>query len=360
MKVTLFSKYSRLGASSRLRSLQYLPALEAAGIEVAVQPLFDDAYLKGLYGGQGRSMEAVARHYAARARELRLSGGSDLLWIEYEALPYLPYKLERFLMPEGVPYVVDYDDAVFHNYDLAARTWVRSLLGKKIDQVMAGATTVIAGNDYLAARARQAGAGHVEYLPTVVDIERYDFTPQSGNSEPVIGWIGSPATQRYVTDLAPVLERIGQKHRARLVLVGARPDVAECFHDLPVEVLPWSETTETDHLKGFDIGIMPLPEGPWERGKCGYKLIQYMACGKPVVTSPVGVNTQIVQNWNCGLLADDSEQWSQALDRLLKTPSDRVAFGHKARGAVEQHYSLQAQAQRLIGILRDSVAQGQC
>ncbi|ABI57678.1 glycosyltransferase family 4 protein [Alkalilimnicola ehrlichii MLHE-1] len=354
MKVTLLSKYSRLGASSRLRSLQYLPALEAAGINVTVCPLFDDDYLEGLYSGQGRSVGSVARRFATRVRDLRESAHADLLWLEYEALPYLPHWLEHALMPRALPYVVDYDDAVFHNYDLSGRAWVRRLLGRKIDRVMARAATVICGNDYLAARARQAGAGRIEYLPTVVDTDRYPFTRRPGNAEPVIGWIGSPSTQHYVTELAPILERIGEKHGARLVLVGARPDVAEWFRNLPVEVVPWSEDTEADQVARFDIGIMPLPDGPWERGKCGYKLIQYMACGKPVIASPVGVNMRIVQDWNCGLLADDHEQWFRALDRLLGDPSERETFGATGREAVEAHYSLQAQAPRLAVALREA------
>lgn len=347
----LLSKYSRLGASSRLRSLQYLPALEAAGIEVTIRPLFDDDYLKTLYADKGRQIGSVARRYAVRARDLRRAADVDLLWVEKEALPYLPHWLERLLMPRGVPYVVDYDDAVFHNYDLSGRAWVRRLLGRKIDRVMAGAATVICGNDYLASRARGAGAWRVEYLPTVVDAERYPFVPRPGNAELVIGWIGSPSTQQYVTELAPVLERVGEKHGARLVMVGARPNVVECFANLPVDVVPWSEATEAEQVARFDIGIMPLRDGPWERGKCGYKLIQYMACGKPVIASPVGVNTRIVQDWECGLLAEDHEQWFQALNRLLSDSAEREAFGHKGHEALEVHYSLQAQAPRLADML---------
>ncbi|RZU99096.1 glycosyltransferase family 4 protein [Spiribacter vilamensis] len=357
MKVTLLSKYSRLGASSRLRSLQYLPALETAGIEVTVRPLFDDDYLKTLYAGKGRAISLVARRYAVRARDLRRAVDADLLWVEKEALPYLPHWLEHVLMPRGVPYVVDYDDAVFHNYDLSGRAWVRRLLGRKIDRVMAEATTVICGNDYLAERACGAGARRVEYLPTVVDAERYPFVPRPGNAQPVIGWIGSPSTQQYVTELAPVLERIGKKYDARLVLVGARPDVAERFGDLPVEIVPWSEDTEAEQVASFDVGIMPLLDGPWERGKCGYKLIQYMACGKPVVASPVGVNEKIVHDWACGLLAGSHEQWFEALDHLISDTDQRQRLGRRGRDAIEKHYSMQVQAPHLANMLIQAITE---
>lgn len=361
MKVALLSKYSRLGASTRLRSLQYLPALQQADIEVTRYALFDDDYLKRLYGGEGRSLASVARRYAQRVGQLRRIKQADLIWLEYEAFPYVPYWLEKGLMPRGVPYVVDYDDAVFHHYDLSSRRLVRSLLGRKIDQVMAGATAVICGNDYLADRARQAGAKRIERVPTVVDAHRYSIGEPSdaeAGRAPVIGWIGSPSTQRYVLELKPVLEAMHREHGARLVLVGARPELASQFGELPVEVLPWSEESEARAIAGFDIGIMPLPDGPWERGKCGYKLIQYMAAGKPVVASSVGVNAEIVQGWECGELADEQAQWCEALGGLLMDPARRQALGRRGRQAVEQHYSLMAQAPRLAEMLRSAAREG--
>ena len=355
MKVALLSKYSRLGASTRLRSLQYLLSLEQNGIHVRHYPLFDDDYLKRLYGGQGRSLAAMVRSYQQRVREMRQLQEFDLIWLEKEALPYVPYWLEEGLMPHGVPYIVDYDDAVFHNYDLSSKRLVRRLLGSKIDQVMAGAAAVICGNDYLAERARKAGARRIERVPTVVDASRYqlarnDESQQKG--DPVIGWIGSPSTQSYVFALKSVLEGLHRQYGARLVLVGAQPQLAGQFGDLPVEVVPWTEEGEANAIAGFDIGIMPLPDGPWERGKCGYKLIQYMACGKPVVASSIGVNVEIVQGWRCGKLADAPDQWREALGKLLVDPTQRELLGQRGRHAVEQHYSLQAQAPRLAEILR--------
>lgn len=356
MNVTLLSKYSRLGASSRLRSLQYLPELAAAGIRVTPLPLFDDAYLRRLYGGRGRAVGAVARRYLARALHLQRAFGSDLFWIEKEALPYFPWWVEQLLRPAGTPYVVDYDDAIFHNYDNSRHALVRTLLGRKIDCVMAGAVTVTCGNRYLAARANQAGARDIRHIPTVVDAARYTPLPDAGNLRPVIGWIGSPSTQKYVLELSAVFERLHQAHGIQLVLVGARPEVAKQFEAVPVDVLPWTEDTEAHHVASFDIGIMPLTDNPWERGKCGYKLIQYMACAKPVVASPVGVNVEIVEGWDCGLLAEGDDQWFVALDRLLSQSDARVEFGRRGRLAVETHYSLHAQAPNLADILHNAAA----
>jgi len=355
VRVILFTKYPRLGASSRLRSLQYLPLLKANGVDIVVCPLFDEDYLNSLYSGKGRSVSSIARRYALRLHQLRSCSGADLLWVEKEALPYLPFWVEHAVMPSGVPYVVDYDDAVFHNYDLSTRSWVRRILGRKIDRVMSNAATVVCGNNYLAERARLAGAEKVEYLPTVVDSGRYSVRAQDGRdqaSAPVIGWVGSPSTQHYVLELKSVLETLHRKRGARLVLVGAQPELMSAFGDMPVEIVPWLEDTEAEVIAGFDIGIMPLSDGPWERGKCGYKLIQYMASGKPVVASAVGVNIEIVNRWQCGELADSLSNWEQALDKLLADPERRRAQGQRGRLAVEEHYSLQAQGPKLIDILR--------
>lgn len=351
----LLTKYSRLGASSRLRSLQYLSLLNAGGIDVTVRPLFDDEYLKSLYSGGGRSVYGVVRRYAIRLKHLRNASDADLLWVEKEALPYLPFWVEHALMPSGIPYVVDYDDAVFHNYDLSDRRWVRHILGRKIDRVMSNAATVVCGNGYLAERARLAGAKKVEYLPTVVDAWRYSVDASNASDfarAPVIGWVGSPSTQHYVLELKSVLQTLHRERGARLVLVGAQPELMSAFGEMPVEIVPWSEDTEAEVIAGFDIGIMPLLDGPWERGKCGYKLIQYMAAGKPVVASAVGVNIEIVDRWRCGELADSPATWKLALDGLLADPERQRVQGQRGRLAVEEHYSLRAQAPRLISMLR--------
>lgn len=359
MKVTLLSKYSRMGASSRLRSMQYLPALKEAGFCIDTVPLFDDDYLTRLYNGSGRSLSSVARCYMKRTKSLSRLQYSDLIWLEKEALPYIPYWLEKGLMPKNVPYVVDYDDAVFHNYDLSSKKWVRRILGNKIDWVMANAAVVICGNDYLAERANQAGAKNIEQIPTVVDPSRYQAAYAVGREKDqpiVIGWIGSPSTQHYVLELKSVLESLHAGYGIRLVLVGAHQSLEKQFGTLPVEVLTWSEKSEAKAIELFDIGIMPLTDGPWERGKCGYKLIQYMACGKPVIASPVGVNVEIVENWQCGLLANSPDQWYDAINDLLKNSHKRQKLGLRGRSAVEQYYSMSAQAPRLARILHQAAA----
>lgn len=352
-KVLLLSKYARLGASSRLRSLQYIPYLEAHGFDVTVQSLFDDRFLTRVYETGRRPSMDLAAAYLRRALTLMSLHRYDLVWIEYEVFPYFFSLVERSL---GRAYVVDYDDAVFHNYDLSRNPVVKRCLGRKIDRVMCHAGCVIAGNGYLASRARHAGAPHVEVIPTVVDPGRYAVRPVCMAERPVIGWIGSPATQGYIMELGEVLRRVCGATRARLLLVGASSSVATELPGIDVEIHTWREASEADLIRRMDIGIMPLSNGPWERGKCGYKLIQYMACGVPVVASRVGANTDIVEGSRAGLLAASPMEWESALRQLLESPTRRDGMGRAGRRVVESTYSLHVQAPRLSELLTRAIA----
>lgn len=351
MKILLVSKYSRLGASSRLRTMQFLPGLSASGFEISVQSLFDDAYLEQLYQKKGRSLGHILKCYWRRLFTLLRVKQFDAVWLEYELLPYFPAWLESYLKWRKVPFVVDYDDALFHNYDLSENPLLRKLLGNKIDQVMAKADVVCVGNMYLKQRALKAGAKNIFWIPTVIDLDRYPIvTAKTKNAAPVFGWIGSPATQSYLTMIAPALCKALAHCSGRLVLIGANSDVLPHFSGCEIELRPWTEATEVQDICSFDVGLMPLPDGPWERGKCGYKLIQYMACAIPVIASPVGANVDIVQGSGAGLLASTESEWFDALVTLATDALLSQRYGHAGRQAVENVYSLQAQLPELARI----------
>ena len=356
MRVLMLPRYDSLGASSRLRMLQYIPALEAAGIHVDAAPLLDDGYVSDLYSGR-ISPARILRAYVRRLWTIWTARGYELTWLEKEYFPWFPAWFERLLVPRRTPLVVDYDDAVFHRYD-QHRSWlVRRFLGRKIDRVMRRADMVIVGNDYLAERARAAGAVHVEWLATVVDLQRYPLRAIKGRSdEVIIGWIGSPATAHYLHLVAGALIAVASRHAIRCIAIGARPDQVS---GTPFEAWPWSEPTEVSMLYQFDIGIMPLPNEPWEQGKCGYKLIQYMACGLPVVASPIGVNKEIVKQGDTGELAGNTAEWAQAIERLVVDAALRDRMGAAGRRRVEATYSMQAQVKRLTGLLQSAAPRGQ-
>lgn len=350
MKVLLLSRYGRLGASSRIRHYQYLPYLAEAGVETCVSPLLGDWYIADLYGERKTNRRKVAGGYRKRFGQLLKAGDFDLLWIQREIFPWVPAWAESWIRHLGVPFLVDFDDAVFHGYDLHPNPLVRFLLGKKIDAFMANADLVTAGNEYLAGRARLARARRVELLPTVVDLDRYRTPHKSeGRDEDrpfTIGWIGTPSTVEYLEEVQGALAEVARQRPVRMMVVGgSHPPLQE----IPIVTHPWSEDSEVDRICSFDVGIMPLPDRPWERGKCGYKLIQYMACGLPVVASPVGVNGTIVDHGENGFLAATPSQWIEALLTLIDNRDLARRMGKAGRQKVAREYCLQVTAPRLAG-----------
>lgn len=349
MKVLLLSRYGPLGASSRVRSYQYLPYLKAQGIDVTVSPLLGDDYLRKFYSGKVNHIRSRLGPYLRRFIQLLKSHLFDLLWIEKELFPWLPAWGEAILSHLGIPYVVDYDDAIFHRYDSHPNWFIRSLLENKIDIVMRHAVCVIAGNDYLAERARHAGAKRVEHVPTVVDSDRYKIKQKDRNTTFAIGWIGTPFTARYLDIVGPALTKLCENNSSHFVSVGAGWSGLDGAY---ITARPWSEASEVSEIQNFDVGIMPLPNNLWELGKCGYKLIQYMACGKPVVASPVGVNSKIVDHGVNGFLAGSTGEWLEALTVLRNNPDLRKRMGAAGRKKVEEKYCIQVTAPRLASIFQ--------
>jgi glycosyltransferase involved in cell wall biosynthesis len=351
MKILLLGRYSDLGASSRYRFYQYLPYLREQGFDITVSPFLDNAYIQRRYSGQRTSLLKVVLTYGQRISSLLQSDRYDLIWLEKEALPWIPPWLESLLYKSRVPYLVDYDDAIFHQYDQHPSSLIRSLLGKKIDRVMHKAAMVIAGNDYLATHAYQSGAKKVEVLPTVIDLERYPLVARSENEVFTIGWIGSPMTCGYLKEIQPALQKVCRDGKARVVAIGAKGLELE---DVPLEIKPWSEATEVQNIQQFDVGIMPLSDSPFEWGKCGLKLIQYMGCACPVIGSPIGVNQKIIEPGINGFQASCQEEWVEAFQTLKNDPMLRKRMGEAGRVKVEEQYSLQAIAPKLAQLLREA------
>jgi glycosyltransferase involved in cell wall biosynthesis len=332
-----------------MRFLQYLPSLAGAGIDVSVSALFTDEYVLGLQRHR-RDGREVIRSYRRRLARLLGARGFDLLWIEKELFPWLPVWAERALLPGRVPYVLDYDDAVFHLYDEHRSAAIRWALGGKHPSLMRRAALVVVGNGYLADRAARAGAREVAVLPTAVDLGRYGLAREErarDGAPPRVGWIGQRATADFLRPLAPLFERLARAGKARFVAIGIDARAL----GLPMEGEPWTEETEVRSILGLDVGIMPLVDGPFERGKCGYKLVQYMACGLPVVASPVGVNRQLVDPGVNGFLAATEEEWRVAIETLGADAALRRRMGEAGRRKVEERYSLQVTAPRLVDLL---------
>jgi glycosyltransferase involved in cell wall biosynthesis len=352
MKILFLTKYSRLGASSRYRSFQFIPYLEGIGIACEVSPLFSDEYLRYKYIHGKASIKETARCFLRRVKQALSARSYDLVVIEKEIFPYVPLFIENCLYRSKVPFVLDYDDAIFHKYDMSDSKVIRYLLGDKIKDRMRTAVRVTTGSPYLTEYALKAGA-RVSEIPTVIDLHKY---PTRKAQEPdvfTIGWIGSPTTSQYVVSIVPALERFSSKHECAVKLIGYDRRLLNRLKNLPAEVIDWDEITEVGNLQAFTVGIMPLPDTSWTRGKCGFKLIQYMGCFLPVIASPVGVNSRIVSHGSNGFLAADMEQWFISLEKLYADIDTRAEMGHNGRRMVESAYSLQVTAPAYAEVLKD-------
>jgi len=350
MKVIYLTKYSINGASSRLRSFQYFPLLEKEDIQVTVRPFFDEAYLKNLYAGKKASLMQLLKFYSSRFFTLFTLYKYDKIVIEKELFPYFFSWFERILFLLNVKYIVDYDDAIFHNYDLNSNKLISFLLKNKIANVMKYSHCVIAGNSYLAKKAKESGANKVTLLPTVIDINRYEIKKDFSKSTIVIGWIGTPSTFKYIKKFEPIFLKLKKMYDVELHIVGAKED-SQCHSE--IKFIEWSEATEVELITKFDIGVMPLENTLWELGKCSYKLIQYMGCGIPVVASAVGMNNEVVQNGKNGFLVNDDNEWIQRLCDLIIDKQMRVSLGKFGRETVIEKFSLEKNSSILLAVLNN-------
>ena len=334
INIILFTRYSDLGASSRLRMIQYIPFFEEHDLVCKVSPFFNEKYLKNLYSNKKINLLNLVWLFLRRFVTLFSVKKYDLIWIEKEVFPYMPSFFESIICFFGVKYIVDYDDDIFQNYEKFNSIFYKS----KFSNFLKESSLVVVCNDYLYSRVESFGAKNILKIPTVVDIYKYQKRSYSSDyKEFRIGWIGSPSTTKYLYILKSVLEKLSTKYSIKLIVVGGSK--LENFN-IPVESHNWSETSESEIIRSFDVGIMPLSKTKWEEGKCGYKLIQYMAAGLPVIATCFGMNKEIVDK-EIGFLATDENDWRLAFEYFINNNDQIKVFGEKSRKNVENFYSLQ-------------------
>ncbi len=351
-RVLALTKYGQLAASTRQRLLQFAPTLSAAGFEITASPFFDNTHLSRLAQGQPIRPIDILRAYGRRLATLVRTSSFDLIWVQYEILPYLPGLIELLWSRSNIPIIVDLDDAIFHMYDTHANAAVRTVLGRKMHPLLRNATAITVGNAYLAAYAAAVNPA-VTIIPTVVDTAPYRPADPRPAGPLTVGWIGSPSTWRYAEQILPDILPLIEAHGARFLAVGAGP-AGDRWPG--IENRTWTEASEIASVQDMDIGIMPLPDERWARGKCGYKLIQYMACGLPTIASPVGVNADIVVAGETGFLARDATEWAAALERLIADPTLRTRLGAAGRTRAVERYSLQSQSGTVLAIFQAAVS----
>ena len=254
MKLLMLTRYSLMGSSSRVRFFQYIPYLRSGGWTVEVESLLSDSYLRQLYKSNRRNIGLVFASYIRRIVQLSRQSNFDILWIEKELWQWAPAWFENYILRNhGGRYILDYDDAIFHNYDRHDNKVVRMLYGGKIRQIIGGSYCVFAGNEYIANYARKAGAKMVEVIPSVVDMARYEQAVSSMSGDQsvfTIGWIGSPSTSKYLKIIEEPLRLLSKVYRIELHVVGSADAHLSGF---PVRYIDWSEETEVENINYFDV-----------------------------------------------------------------------------------------------------------
>lgn len=331
----------RHGASSRYRVFQFQPALESAGFDVRVLPPTK---------APGRGLARLWSSLVEQRAILKAAQDVDLVFVQKRLFGA---RFVKRLLKLDKPLVFDLDDAIFtspkNNWSGSTR---HRTLGR-LTAIFSAAELVITGNNFLRDYAENF-ARRVEVLPTVVDMERYLTKGHQPDAPVVLGWIGHSVNHPYLQNLSGVLSRLSTQFPGLRLLVVS--DIDFSMPGVQVENRRWSEAGEIKDLLDMDIGLMPLPDDEWSRGKCALKAIQYMASGLPVVCSAVGANQEVVRDGVDGYLVSDDEQWYAALSTLMASTDMQRSFGTAARQRVLEHFSLAAVAPRMVALLHGLVA----
>jgi glycosyltransferase involved in cell wall biosynthesis len=331
VRVVFFVQGERVPAA-RARGFVVVKALEAEGIACDVRVPHPSVYGDTRLPWPFNLPRPLYTPFAALSRlaQLRDLRDDDLVFFQ-RPMTELPTTLFERLAARGRRSIFDFDDAIFE----------RVSNRRKFPRLIGLVDHVIAGNPYLAEHARAPGKTTV--IPTAVDSVRYAMQPtrDTRGRDVVVGWTGLASNYRQLGHALPGLARALERTGARFLAISNEPP-PPALASLRPEFLRWRPETEIEDLARIDIGVMPLPDGPLERGKCAYKLIQYMAMGRPGVASPVGANRDVVTEGVDGFLPDDAASWERAIVSLVEDPALRRAVGERARARVEAAYSIKA------------------
>lgn len=336
----------------RYRVEQWAPYLAEHGVNLEFVPFASPELAASLYRPNAMAEKArlMIKDSLRRARHAWSARRYDAVLVHREAALVGPAWGERLARSRCPRFVYDFDDAVWVPYVSPTNRYLSYLkFPGKTRAICRMASLVLAGNDHLAQWARQY-SDNVHVVPSTVALHDYRVRPANARrGEAVIGWTGSHSSVQYLRLIEAPLARLRQKRAFRLVLVGVS---GVSLPGIDVECRPWNATTEAQDLWDFDVGIMPLPDEPWARGKCGMKAIQYMAVGVPAVVSPVGANRTVVRDGIDGYHAASDDEWVDRLERLLADAELRQRLGRAARASVEASYSAEAQVPHVAALLK--------
>lgn len=341
--IIYFTKYTEKGPSSRYRSYQYKTYLEDH-FNLIYFPLFNDQYIENLYGNKGINYFDIFFSYVNRISQVfKILGTKNIVFIEYELLPYFPPILEYFLYKSKVKFILDFDDAIFHSYDCHRFKLVRILFKNKIPTIVKYSKLVVSGSPYLTSFFNRFSSNVVE-IPTSIIFSKYNLNYQActNRNNVSIGWIGSKSTSINLFYLKKLFQFVSKEYPSvTFKFMGCDPLLFDQLDSKNILFFEWSESLENDFLNEIDLGIMPLQDTPTNRGKCGFKLIQYMAMAKPTISTPLEANVKINRE-NNNMFANNDEEWMFSIDQFMK---DFIFFtknvGEENRRIVKNHYSVE-------------------
>lgn len=349
-------------ASERYRIYQYLPHLRRCGFDCTVRPFASEALHRAIQKQAvvGRIC-GVLSCALQRVRDLSALDEFDLVVIHREAFPFLHPFFEMKAIQRHARAIFDFDDAIHvgHRDTPSMKySWMYKLkYGPGINIALQKCHHVIAGNRTLAEHAARLNA-NVTIIPTVVDLQRYTYQPPRETVNAVtVGWVGSTSTSPYLAEIEPALRRLSEVHKGNVRFrTFGDPKRKLALPDF--EARPFQLDSEIEDLRTIDIGIMPMPDNEWTRGKCAFKAIQYMALGIPAVASPVGFAAELIHHGKNGLLASSEAEWFSCLDRVVRDGELRRRLSANGRITVERKYSLQVWAPRVADLL-ERIATGE-
>lgn len=344
-----------ISPGQRYRIEQWQGGLKQLGVDITFAA-FEDKNLRDVLYTRGQWLKkgiGITEAFIRRSSTMGQLKSYDLVYVFRESALFGPSIFERIVHHSGKPLVFDFDDAIFVRYRSPANGWLSLLKAPgKTRTICRLASHVMVGNDYLGEYAR-AFNKNVTVVPTTIDTDAYRVGPVRDNAIPVIGWTGSFSTVQHLELLRGVLRELAKLERFRLMVIGPSSYGLE---GVDVEVIRWRSQSEARDLAEADIGIMPLPDDPWSRGKCGCKALQYMGLGIPAVCSPVGINTDLIKDGENGFLADGADEWMMKLTLLLRSPQLRRRLGLAGRETVEKRFSAKSQVPRVHEIFRSTIA----
>jgi glycosyltransferase involved in cell wall biosynthesis len=339
-------------ASQRFRFELHYEGLRASGVEFEHAAFWDAKTWSVLYrGGHVRTkLAGLLKGFGRRLLLLLRLGRFDLVFVHREMTPIGPPIFE-WVVAKALrkPMVYDFDDAIWLRHASEANRFMERFKSyRKVGRICRWADRVSVGNEFLGDYARRFNDDVVTNPSSTDTDHHHDRIKAATGGVPVVGWTGSHSTLEYLASLVPILDELAAEVAFRFVVIADRAPPPASGR---IEFVPWDKRREIEDLLAFDIGVMPLANTEWARGKCGFKIMQYMALGIPPVASPWGANAQIIDHGVDGFLCADAGEWKTALRALILDPELRARIGRAAREKAVTRYSAKANAGRFLATL---------